>query len=100
MSSATSSMSTSYMTCFSTFCLNAPATTDIYTLSLHDALPILGAGEAESCEGCEGEDELLHCGDSLFGCCIAESRCNSKTRDRKSTRLTPVTRPSRMPSSA
>src|SRR5690348_17536254 len=27
------------------FFLNAPATTDIYTLSLHDALPILHAGE-------------------------------------------------------
>src|SRR5947207_13760608 len=27
--------------CFSLFFFNVPATTDIYTLSLHDALPIL-----------------------------------------------------------
>src|SRR5690606_42103945 len=31
----------SHSTCSSIFFFNAPATTDIYTLSLHDALPIL-----------------------------------------------------------
>src|SRR5438045_7932581 len=31
------------------FCFNATATTDIYTLSLHDALPICGASASPSC---------------------------------------------------
>src|SRR5438477_7157901 len=48
------------------FFFNDPATTEIYTLSLHDALPILGAGRARivgddvSALGAAGVDPRLH----------------------------------------
>src|SRR5262245_66492738 len=36
--------------CFSLFLFNAPSTTDIYTLSLHDALPIyIPVGDYQFC---------------------------------------------------
>src|SRR2546426_9174100 len=63
------------------FFFNDTATTEIYTLSLHDALPISGlqSGDEEvfptDCRGCD-------C-DIVAGCAKGEWR----DRDRKSTRL-------------
>src|SRR5206468_11868290 len=64
------------------FFFNVPATTEIYTLSLHDALPILYMGGLT----------LTNLGKSLqkWGECIPAVRnndANSAQRDRKSTRL-------------
>src|ERR1051325_8286724 len=38
----TSELQSPYVIPYAVFCLNDPATTEIYTLSLHDALPISG----------------------------------------------------------
>src|SRR5689334_23639252 len=60
---------------FSFFFFNDTATTEIYTLSLHDALPIS-----------EERDEL----NGLYECILCAScstACPSSSRDRKSTRL-------------
>src|SRR5438067_6984257 len=65
--------------CFSLFFFSDPAPTEIYTLSLHDALPISdGASEASSCR--------------LGMVCSPRTICEATTigsmpRDRKSTRL-------------
>src|SRR5258707_6258032 len=71
---------------YSLFFFNDTATTEIYTLSLHDALPIFSA--AITAEG-----------QPAIGICAADAACFSasplvhndveggKTRDRKSTRL-------------
>src|SRR5437868_12166025 len=40
--------------CFVIFFFNDPATTEIYTLSLHDALPIYGEAVLQSVEGQAG----------------------------------------------
>src|ERR1051326_9318796 len=56
------------------FFFNDTATTEIYTLSLHDALPIY-----------RGEDL------ELIALLRHGPRCRKDERDRKSTRLTPVT---------
>src|SRR2546430_7142172 len=70
------------------FFFNDTATTEIYTLSLHDALPI--------CLCChQSSGPLL----ARLQRCIRLPR-EKLLRDRKSTRLTPVTVKSRMPSSA
>src|SRR6266568_6269590 len=52
------------------FFFNDTATTEIYTLSLHDALPISGHGNGGRYAGQQGE-----------------ARCRSPAGDRKSTRL-------------
>src|SRR2546430_13652276 len=62
-----------YFFCF--FFFNDTATTEIYTLSLHDALPISGVGLV-------GPRARVQCGRSRR----ASSRA-AKHRDRKSTRL-------------
>src|ERR1017187_8148414 len=56
------------------FFFNAPATTEIYTLSLHDALPISSSAPAPAAFNC---------------CCIRcfASAAPPTTSDRKSTRL-------------
>src|SRR5579863_10642794 len=57
------------------FFLNDPATTEIYTLSLHDALPIFGAKTGR---------------DGIHGATMASAEFDDQTeskRDRKSTRL-------------
>src|SRR5215208_2145555 len=54
------------------FCFNDTATTEIYTLSLHDALPI--------CFGDERGNAVLGGGQALDACATADA-------DRKSTRL-------------
>src|SRR5256885_10284879 len=63
------------------FFFNDTATTEIYTLSLHDALPISAIG-AGSCEGADLELLARH-GASLIACPQADLRLG----DRKSTRL-------------
>src|SRR5215813_15039035 len=56
------------------FFFNDTATTEIYTLSLHDALPILRAGVRVSADRCfEGEQVTI--------------TVNAEPEDRKSTRL-------------
>src|SRR5437868_12900742 len=67
------------------FFFNDPATTEIYTLSLHDALPIC-AGD-EELEGPPGEEEedrhRIGAGEQTIG----EQDTPAPRRDRKSTRL-------------
>src|SRR5256885_15674877 len=58
------------------FFFNDTATTEIYTLSLHDALPIL-TGDVFGSSRCD-------CGDQLK---LATKRLNEEGGDRKSTRL-------------
>src|SRR5689334_24547260 len=59
------------------FFFNDTATTEIYTLSLHDALPI--CGRRGRC--CRGRESRLRRG------CRPSRPCGSPTTDRKSTRL-------------
>src|SRR5438132_9269365 len=63
------------------FFFNATATTEIYTLSLHDALPILSAGLPTGCFAGSGRLRRGSIGSSL-----ASSRWGPGS-DRKSTRL-------------
>src|SRR5438034_3722283 len=65
--------------CF--FFFNATATTEIYTLSLHDALPI--------CEGARGKDDCRRLGgrDRQVDHVAGPHRHRFGNRDRKSTRL-------------
>src|SRR3712207_8228116 len=78
------------------FFFNDTATTEIYTLSLHDALPILRGGEELRRPGREaGRDapgaaepvEVRHQLVPLRALELVESRPHVPTRDRKSTRL-------------
>src|SRR3712207_9566762 len=86
------------------FFFNDTATTEIYTLSLHDALPIYREGEdGEDADDPEGE-ELLYVGEpppppepADVRLILAHHRAG---RDRKSTRLNSSHPISRMPSSA
>src|SRR5207253_9559217 len=71
------------------FFFHDPSTTDIYTLSLHDALPISRSFERFGCTR------------SIRSFVGNRARVAFRLqRDRKSTRLNSVTWPSRMPSSA
>src|SRR5206468_8700023 len=85
---------------FSSFFFStAPSTTDIYTLSLHDALPILpgahevrlGVGEVHALGGAVGRDLLFDLGDDqpLAGrpALVQAVIAVSVELDRKSTRL-------------
>src|SRR5256885_13287563 len=58
---------------FSFFFFNDTATTEIYTLSLHDALPIWGL--------------LRACSGGQLGTCRRRPKQKSQRQDRKSTRL-------------
>src|SRR5437867_6684987 len=60
------------MQSFSFFFFNDPATTEIYTLSLHDALPILGGAALRPDGFRRSEDADVH---------------SRRRQDRKSTRL-------------
>src|SRR5687767_16015170 len=98
------------------FFFNDTATTEIYTLSLHDALPIFQerpprtrartfgprTGGALLRRHCANERPSLprHAVVYRRGFRPARGRGVVRRRDRKSTRLTPVTSLSRMPSSA
>src|SRR5688572_31698097 len=77
------------------FFFNEPATTDIYTLSLHDALPIYRAGDAPVPAGAQGLDEHLLVPDADAGEAVGSEvggvadtpRSGEGCIDRKSTRL-------------
>src|SRR5438034_11660152 len=68
------------------FC-NHPSTTVIYTLSLHDALPIFGSirDSLSACEGSGARFESAQ-GSHIQHRCV-RSLSTLKSRDRKSTRL-------------
>src|SRR5256885_9483661 len=66
--------------CFSFFFFNDTATTEIYTLSLHDALPILD----QHPRGIGARDEPRRRADGLRA---GQGRADERRRDRKSTRL-------------
>src|SRR2546422_2938020 len=81
-----------FLSCFVSFFFNDTATTEIYTLSLHDALPIYGAGV---CGAHDGErrggraadahgDVRPRLGHWHVG---GDRRARGPRRDRKSTRL-------------
>src|SRR3712207_8590615 len=68
------------------FFFNDTATTEIYTLSLHDALPIsTGCGSGESMRRMDGELATAAPGGS--GSAASPSGGSASTTDRKSTRL-------------
>src|SRR5947208_13078575 len=87
------------MTCATTplrcsFSVNPPATTAIYTLSLHDALPICGRGDAarllDGLEPGELGRHLVFTGGQERDYVVAVGRRRGRRRlhkDRKSTRL-------------
>src|SRR5262249_60905169 len=86
---------------------HAPATTETYTLSLHDALPILGAmGQplkaALAIDWKAALDPLAHTVPSSEEelLCAFNQRCQVAIEIGRAHVLTPVTDQSRMPSSA
>src|SRR5436305_13261396 len=66
------------------FFFNDTATTEIYTLSLHDALPIWSAAGRRTGRGCSRMPWEFPCGGSLS---VVFGRGPRRTSDRKSTRL-------------
>src|SRR3989442_7967745 len=68
------------MSCFIFFFFNDTATTEIYTLSLHDALPISQPRIVELLEAVQGTTASLYFVPDVFGISIIQG-------DRKSTRL-------------
>src|SRR2546430_10563766 len=75
------------ITCLFFFFFNDTATTEIYTLSLHDALPISGSG-AGQVRFHRDQPQLLdgHAG-ARAGAARGALRYRGRRRDRKSTRL-------------
>src|SRR3712207_8353485 len=73
--------------CYVVFFFNDTATTEIYTLSLHDALPICPARQVPPADDGGGGDRNtdLSSGAAPQGLCAAVER--GHYRDRKSTRL-------------
>src|SRR2546429_9798924 len=71
------------------FFFNDTATTEIYTLSLHDALPICRPARARSSDGGSpgGRDGWLARGRADLESGYAVPRDGSEIEDRKSTRL-------------
>src|SRR5690349_24194092 len=84
MYTVTTIPSVSYSSSFSDFCFfffNDTATTEIYTLSLHDALPISVRRELEVVVGVDAAQPRRHV-------LVAQRRLDADLReDRKSTRL-------------
>src|SRR3712207_6882605 len=72
------------MSCY-VFFFNDTATTEIYTLSLHDALPILGASMSSFGGALVSSARGLEVSGS--GASARATRSPSNERDRKSTRL-------------
>src|SRR3712207_8945962 len=80
------------LTCVRFFFFNDTATTEIYTLSLHDALPISASGSGRSRQTAwrqfgDIDWSSFGAGDTLY---IIGDRCGpayAETLDRKSTRL-------------
>src|SRR5687768_18486946 len=79
-------------TCFYFFFFNDPATPEIYTLSLHDALPIfdavvqVGRGERAT-EQVRQRGRALDDEDRVHRVSRPPGAARSRRRDRKSTRL-------------
>src|SRR5256885_16554487 len=78
---------------FSFFFFNDTATTEIYTLSLHDALPIC-AGSVDLLAACAGSiyslafgSQLIQTGKYRRVLCIGAETLSRIIEDRKSTRL-------------
>src|SRR2546427_11838505 len=87
------------------FFFNDTATTEIYTLSLHDALPICGNHEGLSVGDEADVTEEAFVEDAIDGFTIVDAAVGladdtGPGRDRKSTRLNSSHSQSRMPSSA
>src|SRR5205807_7907704 len=81
--------SSSYLFCLFFFFFNDPATTEIYTLSLHDALPISGRGLPAGIGLCSigPPAELLPARRPLRARCTDRQSSVCAGQDRKSTRL-------------
>src|SRR2546429_6845075 len=73
--------------CFSFFFFNDTATTEIYTLSLHDALPISFFALAAATCSSTGSRGALDMEGVSAASPIPGSAINAMIRDRKSTRL-------------
>src|SRR5947209_20181771 len=71
---------------FSFFFLNDPSTTEIYTLSLHDALPISGGDDVFACDRNGQLFAVILCGHGKFRERV-ERGIVRELIDRKSTRL-------------
>src|SRR2546426_2269427 len=86
MSVCDASMNQARTTTFVFFFFNDTATTEIYTLSLHDALPILPHARVSKADGISGSEGRIRSG--FHETCFA-SRTNlpGNPGDRKSTRL-------------
>src|SRR3712207_8948673 len=71
------------------FFFNDTATTEIYTLSLHDALPILVAGYPDIATSKQVIDALVEGGADIIevGIPFSDPIADGPTIDRKSTRL-------------
>src|SRR5438034_10434399 len=69
------------------FFFNAPATTEIYTLSLHDALPIYGAGDIGRPRDFAAYPNTARCGSGRRAIRAKRGAQYSAFPDRKSTRL-------------
>src|SRR2546422_3171710 len=79
------------MFCFFFFFFNDTATTEIYTLSLHDALPIYRLGIAPVPKDAIGADQVVEQRASAMGqrlsATLMQQREVALAEDRKSTRL-------------
>src|SRR3712207_7970777 len=65
---------------------NDTATTEIYTLSLHDALPIFSAATMNRFASSKLRGRIFGCG-TLGGVTSLQTLCSISRQDRKSTRL-------------
>src|SRR5699024_12804835 len=78
------------LTNFSSSLLTHPPTTEIYTLSLHDALPILIEGIIPECTGFIYDENIAKktaMGELLCKNLSLKDTCSKEYGDRKSTRL-------------
>src|SRR3712207_6995194 len=69
------------------FFFNDTATTEIYTLSLHDALPIWPAGVVRQGSAAECEGDAARHGDDEQAAALPRRAEHVQVLDRKSTRL-------------
>src|SRR3712207_7919679 len=78
------------LACIGSFFFNDTATTEIYTLSLHDALPILGSPGSPAKTGdhfIEDQDYAVLRRQVTHGLQVTLDEWHRRPRDRKSTRL-------------
>src|SRR5262245_65449203 len=71
----------------SLFFFHAPATTEIYTLSLHDALPICGHRFVRYADDCNVYVRSARAGHRVMASLTLFLTTRLKLKDRKSTRL-------------